>query len=84
MWLNALKIALIEKDIEKLEELSNAKLEFTTLEEMQEALYLIQEAEQLLTTLKNRTALSMQQLKKNIDFLKATQSQEYNKLDLIS
>lgn len=84
MWLNELKIALIEKDIEKLEELSNVKLKFETMEEMQEALYLIQEAEQLLTTLKNKTAMSMQQLKKNIDFLNATQSHEPNKLDIIS
>lgn len=84
MWIKQFKIALIEKDTKKLEELSHRMPEFQTLQEMQEALYLIKEAEEVLNALKKRTATAMQQLKNNIDFLKATEMAKHNRLDIIS
>jgi hypothetical protein len=84
MWLQEFKIALIEKDAQKLEELAGANLQFDTVEEMQEAMYLMKQAQELLNKLKDDTALSMQQLQQNIDFLKETQVPVANKLDIIS
>jgi len=84
MYLQEFKIALIEKNIQKLEKLADVDLQFDTVEEMQEAMCLIKQAEEFFCELKNDTALSMQQLKKNIDFLKATQTPTVNKLDITS
>jgi len=84
MWINEFKIALIEQDTQKLEKLAGIDLQFDTVEEMQEAMCFIKQAEEFLRELKNDTALSMQQLKKNIDFLKATQAPTVNRLDITS
>jgi len=84
MYLQEFKIALIEKDIQKLEKLADIDLQFDTVEEMQEAMFLIKQAEEFLRELKNDTALSMQQLKKNIDSLKATETPAVKKLDITS
>jgi actin-related protein len=84
MWIQEFKIALIEEDTQKLTELADADLAFETVEEMQEAMYLIQQAEIFFDRLKNETALSMQQLKKNIDFLRSTEAPAINKLDITS
>jgi len=84
MWNDEFKIALIEKDTQRLEELVNVELKFDTFEEIEEAMYLIKEANRLFTKLKDETAVSLNQLKKNIDFLKATQSPFKNRLDITS
>lgn len=84
MYLQEFKIALIEKDIQKLEKLADIDLQFDTVKEMQEAMFLIKQAEEFLRELKNDTALSMQQLKKNIDSLKATEAPAVKKLDITS
>ena len=84
MYLQEFKIALIEKNIQKLEKLADVDLQFDTVEEMQEAMCLIKQAEEFFCELKNDTALSMQQLKKNIDLLKATQAPTVNRLDITS
>lgn len=84
MYLQEFKIALIEKDIQKLEKLADIDLQFDTVKEMQEAMFLIKQAEEFLRELKNDTVLSMQQLKKNIDSLKATEAPAVKKLDITS
>jgi hypothetical protein len=43
---------------------------------------LLREAMELIYTLKDETALTLKQLKKNIDFLKSTQTQTQNRLDV--
>lgn len=84
MWLNDLKIAIIEKDTQKIEALIDKMPIFEHLEGMQEAQYLLREALILLHTLKDETAKSMQQIKKNLNFLRSTESGVKNKLDIKS
>ena len=84
MWINEFKIALIEKNTQKLEKLVDADLKFDSIEEIEEAMYLIKEANKFFTKLKDETVISMNHLRKNIDFLRATQSPLENKIDIIS
>ena len=84
MWLKQLKIAIIEKDIEKLDTLTEDIPPLNSPEELQEAMALLKEATNLLQGLKNSTAESMAQLKKNISFLKSTQEKRTHKLDIKS
>ncbi len=82
MWLTKFKIALVEKDIDKLSKLMNNLPELETKKEMQEAQYLIKEATSLVHTLKNETSSSMKQIKKNLEFLKSTEAPKIAKLDI--
>ena len=82
MWLTKLKIAIVEKNIQTLEKLLEDIPTLETKDEAQEALYLLREASELVYSLKDKTALSMRQIKKNIDFLKSTEVKAPNKLDI--
>jgi hypothetical protein len=82
MWLKKLQIAIIEKDADAINALMDAVPEFKNSRDIETAMYLLREAVELLYTLKDETALTMKQLKKNIDFLKSTQPQTKSKLNL--
>lgn len=85
MWLNKFKIALIEKNTDEIDKLLDEVPEFPNKKNMQEAMYLMREASELLHTLKSETKDTMSQLKKNIDFLNSTQTpNQQNKLDIKS
>lgn len=84
MWLNSLKVAIIEKDTDKLSELLETLPEFENTQQMEEGLYLLKQAAELMYTLRDETAVSMRQLKKNIDFLSSTGNQEKSKFDIKS
>jgi len=84
MWLKQLKIALVEKDTDKLSKLMEDIPQLENKEEMTEALYLIREASELVYTLQEETATSMKQIQKNLNFLKSTQEPNSNKLDIKS
>ena len=84
MWLNEFKIALIEEDTQKLAKLAEEDLHFETIQEIEEAMYLIKQADELFQRLKDETAATMKQLKKNINFLRATESPVQNRLDITS
>jgi len=84
MWLIKLKIAIVEKDTEKLSSLMDNIPKLESVEEMTEALYLIREAAELVYTLQDETSLSMKQIKKNLNFLESTQELQINKLDIKS
>lgn len=84
MWLNNLKIAVIEKDLEKVEKLLDEMPELHDVKDIEQALYLLHEATVQATLLKEHTADSMMRIKKNIDFLRATEHQSPNKLDIFS
>lgn len=85
MWINRFKIALVQKDTDLLKNLLDEDIShFKSQKEMHEAMYLFREALELLYTLKDETSSSMKQIKKNIDFLKSTQPQAINKLDIKS
>ncbi|NOQ30733.1 MAG: hypothetical protein GQ570_06390 [Helicobacteraceae bacterium] len=81
MWLNEFKVALLEKDADKLELLLNTMPTFDTLKEMEEALFLSNEALTLVNKLKTATSASIVQIRKSIDFIKSTQ-QVKNSLDI--
>ncbi len=84
MWLKNFKIAIVQKDLTKINQLLDEMPHFEDLEEMKEASYLTQEALQLVTSLKNSDAEEMKQLQKNIKFLKSTQRDTPAKLDIKS
>ncbi|MBU1216475.1 hypothetical protein KJ870_00910 [bacterium] len=84
MWNKALQIAIVEKNVDKIKELLDTPSNFATLEEVQEARYLLAEASELMHELKDDTARTMKQIKKNIDFLSSTQAKKSNKLDIKS
>ena len=84
MWLNQLKIAIVQKDVQHLESLLNDIPQLEDLKEIENALYLLQEASNLIQSLKDETASSMKQIKKNIDFLNSAQADRSAKFDIIS
>lgn len=84
MWLKQFKIALIEKDIEKLNNLADDLPSLQSDEEREEAVYLFNEASRLVESLKQDTADSMAQLRKNLNFLKSTQMNKSHKFDIKS
>ncbi|WP_373036537.1 hypothetical protein [Sulfurimonas sp.] len=82
MWLKKLQIAVIEKNTDAIESLLDTAPEFDNIKDVESAMYLLREAAELVYTLKDETALTIKQLKKNIDFLKSTQPATKNKLDI--
>ena len=65
MWITKLKIAIVEKNTDNINKLLNDIPELTDKSEIEEALYLLREASELLHTLQNETSLSMKKIKKN-------------------
>jgi len=84
MWLNQLKIAIVEKNIERLSKLMDDIPQLETLEERTEALYLIKEASALVSSLQNDASVAMKQIQKNLNFLKSTQEPNINRFDIKS
>ncbi len=84
MWLNKLKVAIIEKDMMKLTALMSDIPQLEKKEDITSALYLLKEATSLIESLKDDTQASMSQMKKNINFLKATQAPTTGKFDITS
>ncbi len=84
MWLNSLKIAIIEKNTDSLQKLLNDIPKYEDKESQEQALYLLREALELLHTLKDQTAADMMKIKKNIAFLNSTERVASNKFDITS
>ena len=80
-WHNELKIAIVSKDPQKISTLIDTMPTFEKLEEMQEALYLFKEAYNVLNALRNETLSQREQVKKSIEFLESTASQQENAID---
>lgn len=84
MWLTSLKIAIVEKNTDKLTELMEDIPQLEKKEDIEQAIFLIKEATVLVQTLQNETSTSMIQMKKNINFLKSTEHKTSNRLDVTS
>ncbi len=84
MWLSNLKIAIVEKNTDKLNELMDEIPQLENKEDINQAIYLIKEATELVQSLQNETSASMKQMKKNMDFLKSTEHKISNRLDIKS
>lgn len=82
VWLKQFKIALIQEDSDTLSQLLESMPQFQNLQETEEASYLLVQASELMNRLKNETAMTMKQLKKNIDYMKSTETSQNNKLDI--
>ncbi|WP_297431706.1 hypothetical protein [Sulfurimonas sp.] len=82
MWLKKLKIAVIQKDTKSLDVLLNDIPTLEDAKEIEEALYLLQEAQKIVQTFKDETASSMLQMKKNIDFLNSATANKTAKFDI--
>ena len=65
-WINQLKIAIINNDLDKLVEYSKRVIpSFSSIKEAKEALYLIQEAVNIITTKKNEIGIELNKLKES-------------------
>ncbi|EDZ63046.1 hypothetical protein SMGD1_1034 [Sulfurimonas gotlandica GD1] len=82
MWLTSLKIAIIEKNTDSLDMLMNDIPELSDAKDIEQAIYLLREATEMLHTLQDETKISMGKIKKNIAFLRSTERQKINKLDI--
>ena len=84
MWLTNLKIAIVEKNTDRLTELMDDIPQLEKKEDIEQAIYLTKEATALVQLLQDETSSSMKQMKKNIDFLKSTEHKTSNILDIKS
>jgi len=84
MWLNQLKIALIEKNVENINKLLDNLPHLEKAQEIEEALYLLKEATSLVQDLKDKTEASMVQMQKNIKFLNSATANKTAKFDITS
>jgi hypothetical protein len=84
MWLNELKIAIIEKNIKKMNVLMSDLPTLSSQEDLDSAVHLLEAATALVTGLRDDTEASMKQMQKNINFLKSTQAPLTSKLDINS
>ncbi|NPA65509.1 MAG: hypothetical protein GXO11_01370 [Epsilonproteobacteria bacterium] len=83
-WFNQLKSAIVIQDTKAIERLTKKMPKFETLKEMQEASYLLKEAQKLMIQLKDETLAQMNQIKKNIKFIESTAPKQKNSLDINS
>lgn len=84
MWLNKLKIAVIEKNFSSIGKLLDDIPKFESQREIEEAIYLLKEASDIADVLKDDTLKSMKQIKKNLSFLRSTDIPTSKKLDIRS
>lgn len=76
MWINELKIAIIEKNPEKIDSLVECMPMLDDVKDMEAAAYLLKEANLLMMTLKDETAESLKKIKKTKEFLSSTHLKE--------
>ncbi len=82
MWLNKLKIAIIEKNTDALDKLLDDIPKLEDVKEIQEAIYLLREASELVHSLQDDTSAVINQIKKNLQFLRSTDIPISSKLDI--
>jgi predicted translin family RNA/ssDNA-binding protein len=84
MWLTKLKIAIIERDTKSLDTLLHNLPQLEEPKEIEEAIYLLVEAKNLITSLQDETSKSMKQIAKNLQFLRSTDIPTSRNLDMMS
>lgn len=77
-YIKELKIAIINKDFEKLKELSISSFSFTNIKEAKEALALIKEAISILQKEKENLSNQMRQIKKLQKFNSNKESKSFD------
>lgn len=81
MWLDRLKVAIVQQDTHLLEELLDDIPHLQTKEELDSAVVLIEQAVAMVKRLQDETAESMQQIKKTKEFVTSTLRQKKHKFD---
>jgi len=84
VWLNQLKVAVVQKDVELLGKLLKEVPALEDSKEIEQARFLLKEATAIVQKLKDDTAASMVQMKKNLDFLNSTKVEMPSKFDITS
>lgn len=84
MWLDKLKIAIIEKNGDAIGKLLDDLPELKDKKEIEEATYLLREASEVVHALKDETQASMKQIRKNLDFLRSNDIPTSKRLDIRS
>lgn len=82
MWLTKFKTALILEDFDSISRLLDEMPQFETLQQMEEASYLLAQTKTSVEKHKSQTAHVLQQLKNNLNFLKSTQTEPPSSLNL--
>lgn len=82
MWLKSLKIAIVEQNTQLLDKLLEDIPHFSSKEELDQAICLLEEATNMMHTLREETRQTMLQLKKNLDFLRTTDIPTSKNLDV--
>lgn len=82
MWLTKLKTALALEEIERISSLVDEMPIFETLEDMEQAAYLLNHAKTLIEEKKSQTAHTMQQLKNNLNILQSSHTNPPSSLNL--
>lgn len=82
MWLTKLKTALLLGQLDRIASLINEMPTFDTLEEMEQAAYLLQNVKIFLEEGKAETSQILHQLKNTINFLQSTQTDQPASLNL--
>lgn len=82
MWINNLKIAIVEQNTKLLDELLSDIPHFEQKEDIEQVKYLLQEASSMMHILKEDTVATMKQIKKNLDFLRSNDIPTSKNLDI--
>lgn len=82
MWIKELKIAIIEKNVDKIDKLLKDIPQLEDSADMEESIYLLEEAANLLKSLQSTTQVAMIKIKKNIDFLRSTEHKHSKRIDI--
>ena len=79
-WINSLKIAIINNDLQKIEEYSKRELpsSFSSIKEAKEALNLVKQASKILEEKKDKIAKTLNQFKKNQQYIQTYQKSTFN------
>ena len=81
-WLDRFAIAIATKDTKEISSLLDDMPKFEKVEDMKKAQFLIKDAYELVSGLKDETKKSMQLIKKNIEFLQNSSPIAKNSLDV--
>jgi len=84
VWLNQLKVAVVQRDTELLSSLLDDIPALEDAQDIETAIYLLQEATAIMQQLKDETAVSMKQIKKNIDYLNSSVADQKSQFDVTS
>ncbi len=82
MWLSEFKKALILKELDKLDTLTSNMPQFETIDEMEEAFYLLNQSLILAESEKSAALIALQQIKTTLEFLKSTEATLPSSLNL--